>query len=97
MRVPTWRERAALNEITYDYEDRAKLGGPKTFQALLDEGWIEPYAGHNPFGDRYQITEAGRAARRMKPTPKPPSRKLTPLPSRIKTLEPSLQALKPKR
>lgn len=91
MRVPTTRERNALRQITYAYEDRERLGGAKTFQALIDEGWIEPYEGTNLNGDRYQITEAGRIARATQPPPKLPTRKLKALPSRLREIKPRLR------
>ncbi len=70
MNHPNTRELKALRQLTIEWEHRSKLGGAKTFAALIEHGWIEPFTGHNPFGDRYQITEAGRAARSAGLAPK---------------------------
>ena len=68
---PNGRELSALRKITYLWEDRAKLGAGKvTFAALLENGWIKLFEGHNPRGERYSITEAGQNALRLGLAPK---------------------------
>lgn len=90
MTEPNAFERKALQAawLGGDWEDRAKLGGEKTFSSLIDKGWIEPYSGHNPQGDRYSITDKGMQAMRMPKTPKPnQGPKLRTLPPRIGPLK----------
>ena len=65
MTPPNARERKALRDLTGEWEHRSKLGGEKTFADLITKGWIVPFRGHNPNGDRYSITDLGRAARAM--------------------------------
>lgn len=86
---PTTLELKALRELTYEWEHRAKLGGTKTFAALIENGWIEPFAGHDPQGNRFQITEAGRAARSAGLAPK------TARPTKLKLATTRLKELPP--
>lgn len=86
---PNALELAALKTLTSEWEHRAKLrAGDKTFASLLAKGWIAPFAGHNPNGDRYSITEAGRAARSLGPEPKMRRK------SGLKSLPPRLKEVK---
>jgi hypothetical protein len=80
-------ERKALRNAALggEWEYRAKIGGEKTFATLLQNGWIEPFPGHNPDGDRYSITPAGREARKLPPCPRPGrDPRLQGLPSRLR-------------
>lgn len=72
MKAPTTRERQALQnaKLGGKWEYKAKLGGEKTFKSLLENGWIEPYAGHNPNGDCYSITPQGEEAYNLPNAPK---------------------------
>lgn len=83
-------ERKALQNaaIGGEYEHRAKLGGEKTFAKLVERGWIEPYSGHNPYGDKYSITQAGQEARKLPPCTRPGRD------TRLKTLPPRIGELK---
>jgi hypothetical protein len=87
---PNARELKALKNITDEWEHRAKLyAGEKTFAALIAKGWIVPFQGHNPNGDRYSITETGRLARSLGLPEASPSR------PRLKTATPRLSEIKP--
>jgi hypothetical protein len=83
-------EKKALQaaSIGMPWEYRARLGGAKTFTKLLERGWIEPFSGHNPNGDRYSITEAGMEARNL---PSCPGRQKG---SRLNTLPPLISEAK---
>lgn len=63
-------EMKALKAITGEWEHRSKLGGEKTFETLLAKGWIVPFAGYDLRGEKFSLTDAGRAAVALGPAPK---------------------------
>jgi hypothetical protein len=85
------RELTALQTFTSEWEHRSKVrAGDLTFSSLLSKGWIQPFAGYNPNGDRYSITDLGREVLRLGPAPKVRAK------PRLKTLAPVLRELKPR-
>lgn len=94
MTLPNTRERKALKALQFEqWEYKTQLYvGDKTFADLIGKGWIAPFQGHNPNGDRISITDLGRAAlaipepakvrsaRRLKELP---STRLRPVPGRF--------------
>ena len=99
MQIPNARERKVLRVLQFsEWEFHAKLGtGAKTFASLIENGWIELFRGTNLTGDRYSITEAGKAALALKPPVQQISRSpLKQLPSRLKEMPPRLSRLSKK-
>ena len=89
MDAPNARERKSLEALKFgEWEYKAKpYAGTKTFASLIEHGWIEPFNGYNPDGDRYCITEAGRKAIAISSPVKPRSK------TKLKTLAPRLKEL----
>lgn len=95
-RQPNPWERRALRKLSIsEWEYRAQMYcGEKTFNALVEAGWVTAWTGNPMRDDLYCITEAGRAALAQQPQ-KPLKRKpLKVVPSRLKQVESRLERAK---
>jgi hypothetical protein len=90
MTAPNARERKALAALQFEeWEHKAQLYvGEKTLADLTEKGWIAPFQGHNPNGDRFSITDLGRDALAL---PQPATVRTSP---GLKQLPPILRPLR---
>ena len=89
-RLPTTRERNALQRLS-GCEDRSKLrAGKKTVDALFENGWIEYCPDTMPGFPTIRLTSLGKKARYME-VPKEKRKK-----TRLSMLQPTVHILDPR-